>query len=132
MDSFEELQLSPDLVEALAAEGIERPTALQSAAIPVVQRGHNLVAIAGPGAGVLVAVGAPLLSRLESAEGQTVGLVLTPTRDRARALAEALGRLAVVTGHRVAALGAPWAVPERASILVATPRISWRVCRRAA
>ena len=121
MDSFEDLQLSPDLVEALAAEGIERPTALQSAAIPVVQRGHNLVAIAGPGAGVLVAVGAPLLSRLESAEGQTVGLVLTPTRDRARALAEALGRLALVTGHRVAALGAPWALPERASILVATP-----------
>jgi ATP-dependent RNA helicase DeaD len=121
MDSFEELHLSPDLVEALAAEGIERPTALQSAAIPVVQRGNNLVAVAGPGAGVLVAVGAPILSRLDGTEGQTVGLVLTPTRDRARALAEALGRLALVTGHRVAALGTPWALPERASVLVTTP-----------
>lgn len=121
MDSFEELNLSPDLVEALAAEGIERPTALQAAAIPVVQRGNNLVAVAGPGAGVLVAVGAPILSRLDGEEGQMVGLVLTPTRDRARGLAEALGRLAMVTGHRVAALGAPWALPERATILVATP-----------
>lgn len=121
MDSFEELHLTPEVVEALAAEGIERPTALQAAAVPVVQRGHNLVAAAGPGAGVLVAVGAPLLSRLEPAEGRPVGLILTPTRDRARALAEALGRLAVATGHRIAALGAPWALPERASILVATP-----------
>ncbi len=122
MDSFEDLHLSPDIVEALAAEGIERPTALQAAAIPVVQRGNNLVAVAGPGAGVLVAVGAPVLSRLDGDEGRMVGLVLTPTRDRARALAEALGRLALVTGHRVAALGAPWALPERATILVATPR----------
>lgn len=121
MDSFEELNLAPELVEALAAEGIERPTALQSAAIPVVQRGHNLVAAAAPGAGVLVAVGAPLLGRLEAAEGRPVGLILTPTADRARALAEALGRIAMATGHRVAALGAPWALPERASILIATP-----------
>lgn len=121
MDSFEELNLAPELVEALAAEGIERPTALQSAAIPVVQRGHNLVAAAAPGAGVLVAVGAPLLGRLEAAEGKPVGLILTPTADRARSLAEALGRIAVATGHRVAALGAPWALPERASILIATP-----------
>ncbi|MEK9501372.1 DEAD/DEAH box helicase [Gemmatimonadota bacterium DH-20] len=121
MDSFEELNLAPELVEALAAEGIERPTALQSAAIPVVQRGHNLVAAAAPGAGVLVAVGAPLLGRLEAVEGRPVGLILTPTADRARALAEALGRIAMATGHRVAALGAPWALPERASILIATP-----------
>lgn len=121
MDSFAELHLSPELVEALASEGIERPTALQSAAIPIVHRGHNLVAIASPGAGVLVAVGAPLLSRLEAVEGQPVGVILTPTADRARALAEALGRIAIATGHRVAALGAPWALPERASILIATP-----------
>lgn len=121
MDSFEELHLAPEIVEALAAEGIEQPTALQAAAVPVVQRGNNLVAVAGPGAGVLVAVGAPLLSRLEPEEGRPVGLIVTPTRDRARALAEALGRLALATGHRIAALGAPWALPERASILVATP-----------
>ncbi len=121
MESFEDLNLGPDVVEALAAEGIERPTALQAATIPIVQRGHNLVAIAGPGAGILVAVGAPLLVRLDAGEGTTVGLILTPTRDRARALAETLGRLALATGHRVAALGAPWALPERASLLVATP-----------
>ena len=39
--------------------------------------------------GVLVAVGALLLARLEGDEGRPVGLILSPTRDRARALAEA-------------------------------------------
>ena len=34
MDSFEELGLSPELVEALAAEGIERPTSIQESVIP--------------------------------------------------------------------------------------------------
>ncbi|NNK63813.1 MAG: DEAD/DEAH box helicase, partial [Gemmatimonadetes bacterium] len=90
-DTFEELQLAPEIVDALAAEGIERPTALQAAAVPVVQRGHNLVALAAPGAGVLVAVGAPVLSRLDAGEGGPVGLVVTATRERALSLAEALG-----------------------------------------
>jgi ATP-dependent RNA helicase DeaD len=120
-DSFEELQLAPEVVDALAAEGIERPTALQAAAVPVVQRGHNLVALAAPGAGVLVAVGAPLLSRLEAGASGPVGLVITPTRERALGLAEALGRLAGATGHRVAALGSTWVLPEHASVLVTTP-----------
>ncbi|MBT8403485.1 MAG: DEAD/DEAH box helicase [Gemmatimonadetes bacterium] len=120
-DTFEELQLAPEIVDALAAEGIERPTALQAAAVPVVQRGHNLVALAAPGAGVLVAVGAPVLSRLDAGEGGPVGLVVTATRERALSLAEALGRLAGATGHRVAALGSAWALPEHSSVLVATP-----------
>ncbi len=34
MESFDELGVTPDLVDALAAEGIEVPTDFQSAAIP--------------------------------------------------------------------------------------------------
>lgn len=121
MDSFDELNLSAALVEALAAEGIERPTTLQGTAIPVLLRGNNLVARAGPGAGVTVAVGAPLLDRLEPAQGGPVGVIVTPTPERARHMATELGRLALATAHRVAALESGWALPEQASLLVATP-----------
>ena len=38
MESFDELGVTPDLVDALAAEGIEVPTDFQSAAIPVLLR----------------------------------------------------------------------------------------------
>lgn len=121
MDSFEELGLPEELVEALSSEGIERPTPLQEAAIPVLRRGNNLLLAAGPGSGSLVAWGTPLLERLDP-EGPTPGaLVLTPSAESAQRLAESLQRLALATGHRVAALGSPWALPTRAHVLFGRP-----------
>jgi ATP-dependent RNA helicase DeaD len=120
MPTFEELGLAPELVEALAAEGLESPTALQREAVPVIRRGNSLVAASGPGAGTLVAYGAALLDRL-GVDGATPGaIVLTPTASGADRLAQSLARLARSTGHRVAALGGAWALPGRADILFAT------------
>ena len=117
MESFEELGLGAELTEALAAEGIEEPTPFQVAAIPVIRRGNNLVGRAGPGAGTLVAYGAALLDRLEPGGGSPRALVATPTEDSARRLAQSLARLAAATGHSVASIGSPWALPERADVL---------------
>lgn len=121
MESFEDLGLGPELVEALAAEGIERPTPFQEAALPVIRRGNNVVGAAGPGAGTLVAYGAGLLDRLEPGEPGTRALVIVPFAEGARRLAISLGRVAALTGHAVAALGSPWALPDRAQILFASP-----------
>lgn len=123
MDSFDELGLPAELVEALASEGIETPNPLQVSAIPVLRRGNNLLMGAGPGGGTLVAWGAALLERLDAeaeAEGP-VALVVTPTSEAAQRLAESLQRLAASTGHTVAALGSPWVLPGRAQILFGTP-----------
>ncbi|MSR22370.1 MAG: DEAD/DEAH box helicase [Gemmatimonadetes bacterium] len=121
MQSFEELGISPPLEEALAAEGIEVPTALQAQAIPVLRRGNSAVLRGGPGSGILVAYGLPLLERCEPGGGYPQALVITPERDRAGFLAMSLARFAITTGHRVGALGVPWGVPERSDILFATP-----------
>ena len=51
MDSFEDLGLSPEVVEALAAEGIEKPTSIQKSAIPFIHRENNVILAAGPGSG---------------------------------------------------------------------------------
>ncbi|NJD18500.1 MAG: DEAD/DEAH box helicase [Gemmatimonadetes bacterium] len=123
MDSFEELGLPPELVEALAAEGIERPTPLQEAAIPVLRRGNNLLLAAGPGSGSLVAWGAPVLERLDPEVAGPCALALTPTVESAPRLAESLQRVAAVTGQSVAALGSPWALPARAHVLFGTPAV---------
>lgn len=122
VESFEELGLSPDLVEALSAEGMEVPTPLQAEVIPVIRRGGAVVVGGGPGAGTLVAWGAPLLDRLTPGEEEPRCLVLTPTREAAGALALSLARLGSVTGHAVAALGSGFAFPWRADILFGTPR----------
>jgi ATP-dependent RNA helicase DeaD len=121
MQTFEELGLAPELVEALAAEGIETPTAFQREALPVVRRGNSLLGVAGPGAGTLLAYGAALLDRFEAGGGLPRGVVVTPTADAADRSARSLAPLARATGHRVAALGAHWALPERADLLFASP-----------
>lgn len=121
MDSFDQLGLAPELLEALTAEGIEVPSGLQADAIPVLVRGNPAVLRAGPGAGAAVAYGAALLSRLEPGQSRPSGVVLTGTPDSATALARSLGRLGMATGHRCAALAPGWALPSHADILVATP-----------
>ena len=120
MDSFEELGVAPELVEALAAEGIETPTPLQEAAIPLLRKGNNLVLAAGPGSGLLVSWAVAVLDRVPAGDATGV-LVLTADRDSATRLAESLARIARDTGHRVAALGGNWAFPGKADILVGTP-----------
>ncbi len=121
MDSFEELGIAPELVEALAAEGIEKPTPLQESATPLLRQGNNLVLAAGPGAGLLVAWAVPTLERVPAQEAGTRILVTTADRESALRLAESAGRIARDTGHTTAALGTSWAFPERAHVLVATP-----------
>ena len=121
MESFGELGLGPDLVEALAAEGVEEPTPFQAAAIPVIRRGNNLLGRAGPGAGTLVAYGTALLDRLEPGSGSPRAIVLAAGPDAARRMAESLAILAAATGHRVAAAGTPWVLAEHADLLFGAP-----------
>lgn len=121
VDSFEELGVNPELVEALAAEGIERPTPLQEAAIPVLRKGNNAVLAAGPGSGLTAAWSIGLLERLPPESDEPLILVLTATPDSADRLAEAVARFTLTTGHRVAALAGSWVFPERAHVLFGTP-----------
>jgi len=118
IESFEELNLPAELIEALAAEGTEVPTAFQTQATPLVLRGNSAVLVAGPGSGVLRAWGAPLLARLAEGSGPMRGLVVTPSASEADRIAELLGRLASALGLRVAGAGAGWALPEHADLRV--------------
>ncbi len=121
MDSFEEIDVPAELVEALAAEGIERPTPLQEVTIPVLRRGNNLVLAAGPGSGLLVAWAVPLLERTDASATKPQILGLTADADIADQLAESVARIASMSGHAVAALGTPWLLPGRAQVVLGTP-----------
>ncbi|HIF55780.1 MAG TPA: DEAD/DEAH box helicase [Gemmatimonadetes bacterium] len=122
MDSFEELGLSPELVEALAAEGIEQPTSIQKSVIPFVYRENNVIVAAGPGSGVTMSWAVALLNRFHDLqEGSPRVLVLTPSRDRANDLAESMSPIASHIGQTVGALGSQWVQPEQAILLFATP-----------
>ncbi len=121
MQSFEDLGVAPEITEALAADGIEIPTPLQEAAVPVVRKGNNLLIEAGPGSGLLVAWSAGLLDRLEPGGTGPTALVLCASAEVAERLAESTARIAASTGHRVGALGSSWVLAEQADLLFATP-----------
>ncbi|HEX8906213.1 MAG TPA: DEAD/DEAH box helicase, partial [Longimicrobiaceae bacterium] len=107
MASFNDLGLREPLLMALEEEGIEHPTALQAAAIPVLRREGNLVARASSGSGKTLAYGLGVLDRIEpraqaddegeeadaAAPGTRV-LVLAPTREAAEQTALTLVPLA--------------------------------------
>ncbi len=118
MDSFESLPLGPEIVAALAAEGIETPTPFQAAAIPVIARGKDLMGRAGAGGGALVAWGAPLVERLEGGHGSPVCAVICPGSRQATELARSLASLCDGSDLRAAALAPHWNLPERADFLV--------------
>ena len=89
---FVELGLSPALARAAAALGLHQPTPIQSAAIPEVLRGRDVLGTAQTGSGKTAAFLLPLLQRLGDEPPQTPRrtrvLVLVPTRELATQVGE--------------------------------------------
>ncbi|MCW2599736.1 MAG: box helicase domain protein [Frankiales bacterium] len=128
--SFADLALRPELVTVLTGLGYEEPTPIQREAIPPLLEGRDLVGQAATGTGKTAAFALPLLQRLP--EGQRskhpVALVLTPTRELAVQVAEAITRYGVALGARVLAVygGQPITAQLRVlqkgvDVVVATP-----------
>ena len=85
--TFDELNLAPQLLRAVAAAGYETPTPIQEQAIPHVLAGRDVLGCAQTGTGKTAAFALPLLHRLTHAGNPTRGsgrrirvLVLSPTR----------------------------------------------------
>lgn len=85
--SFNELGLSQPVLRALADVGYTEPTPIQSAAIPIVAEGHDLIASAQTGTGKTAAFTLPLIDDIGTREfgpgDPPLVLILTPTRELA-------------------------------------------------
>jgi ATP-dependent RNA helicase DeaD len=132
MASFNDLGLREPLLTALEEEGIEHPTALQAAAVPVLRREGNLVARASSGSGMTLAFALGVLDRIEprgvGEEGDDEAgpamrvLVLVATPEAAEQTALALVPYAQAVGLAVTVAGPGWGTaPGDADVLVATP-----------
>ena len=85
-------RVRPWLAEALAADGFERPSAIQEAAMPRIARREDVVIHAHTGSGKTLAFLVPLLSRLEPRTPLQL-LLLAPSRELALQLAAQLESL---------------------------------------
>src|ERR1700744_3629746 len=92
--SFADLGLDDRLLAALAEVGYESPSAIQAATIPPLLAGRHVVGLAQTGTGKTAAFALPILSRLDLSQRWVQALVLTPTRELALQVSEAIGRYA--------------------------------------
>lgn len=127
--TFEDLGLADEVLEAIKALNYETPSPIQAKAIPALLQGANLLGTAQTGTGKTAAFSLPLLSRLDFNGHETSMLVLTPTRELAIQVAEAIQQYAAKMPkvHVVPVYGGQdiavqlRALKRQANIVVATP-----------
>src|SRR5688500_9036434 len=90
--TFASLGLSADIVSALDALGYQEPTPIQSHAIPLLLSGNDVLGSAATGTGKTAAFALPMVEKLEANVRSVQGLILTPTRELAIQVAEAVHR----------------------------------------
>lgn len=87
---FADLAIAPELLQAVEEVGYESPSPIQAQSIPPLLAGRDLLGQAQTGTGKTAAFALPLLSRLNLEDHTPQILVLTPTRELAIQVAEAL------------------------------------------
>ena len=91
MNSFEGLNLSTPILQALNSKGYSTPTAVQQKAIPLILEGHDLFGSAQTGTGKTAAFALPLLqlmSTKKTSHRHVRTLVLAPTRELAMQISD--------------------------------------------
>jgi ATP-dependent RNA helicase RhlE len=129
--TFSQFPLHERLQRAVEAAGFQTPTPIQAAAIPVALTGADLLGTAQTGTGKTAAYVLPFLHRLLTTPGssrETRVLVLTPTRELAEQVHDAIRQFGMHTNIRAATIygGVPMAPQERAlrngtEVIVACP-----------
>ncbi len=90
VNGFSGLGLPEPLLQSVTDAGYETPSPIQQACIPLLLEGEDLVGQAQTGTGKTAAFALPLLARVRLQERAPQLLVLTPTRELAIQVAEAM------------------------------------------
>lgn len=130
MNSFDEFELKPELLETLKRMGFEKPSPIQVAAIPLLKEfNKDFIGLAPTGTGKTAAFALPLLNYLtDHREPGLQALILCPTRELALQVATQINKFGIGSGLRAQAVygGAGYAEQIRAirsgcPIIVGTP-----------
>lgn len=90
---FNELNLSPELLQSVERAGFEEATPIQEATIPLALAGRDVIGQAQTGTGKTAAFGLPMLEKIDTNNHTLQGLVIAPTRELAIQTQEELYRL---------------------------------------
>lgn len=129
LESFKELDLAPAVARAIADLGYEKPSEIQSAALPILLGDPtDFIGLAATGTGKTAAFAIPLLERLNPFEKSVQSIILCPTRELALQVSGQIDLLAKYQGIKSTAIygGAPYgdqiaAIRRGAQVVVGTP-----------
>jgi len=146
VSAWEELDLSSNTLSALSKLGFAKPTPIQSAAIPEILAGHDVVGKASTGSGKTLAFGLPIIESWLEKYGELdeeelkeprppTALILSPTRELAHQLTEHITAVCkgLSTSPWVAAVTGGLSVQKqqrqlaKADIIIGTPGRLWEV-----
>lgn len=125
--TFAELELDQNLISAIEDMGFERPTQIQSEAIPQALEGKDILASAPTGTGKTAAFVLPALQFLQDFPRKRAGparvLILTPTRELAMQVADQARALAKNTSLNIFTITGGVMYQDHADILATTQDI---------
>jgi len=128
INEFTKLKLHQQLVQRVADLGYINPTPIQSAVIPVMLTGRDVIGQAQTGTGKTAAFSLPILHNLAKGQDHIQSLVVTPTRELAMQVADAMYKYGCNLNVRVLAVygGQPYSrqincLKKGVDIVVGTP-----------
>ena len=89
-NTFQDFGLHPELIKAVSELGFEVPTPIQSAAIPLLLDGRDVMGQAQTGTGKTAAFALPMLNAIVPHSTGVQGLVIAPTRELANQVSTAI------------------------------------------
>jgi ATP-dependent RNA helicase DeaD len=101
---FNDLNLHPQVLQAITELGYETPTPIQTAMIPIMLSGRDVIGQAQTGTGKTAAFALPILTNLHKKTGYAQSLILAPTRELALQVANAFIEYSRLLGVRVIAV----------------------------
>lgn len=122
--SFEEMDLSKEVLRAIKDMGFTMPSTVQAKTIPLMMSGADVNAIAPTGTGKTCAFGIPMLEYVQLNEPEVQEVVLAPTRELALQIGDELTKLAkYIKGCRIAVLYGGQPIPKQLAALKRKPQI---------
>ncbi len=124
MNIFEDLKLSNELQTAIKRLGFEKPTQIQDKSIPFIVHGKDVVGESATGSGKTLAFGCGIFEHVVPSRGLQA-LILTPTRELAEQVKNALGKLSrqlrIISVYGGVSIGPQIDDLVKADVVVATP-----------
>ncbi len=103
MNTFENLNLSEQLMQAINRLGFKEPTQIQRGTIPLILKGKDVIGESATGSGKTLAFGAGIIKKCNPGEG-VQAIVLVPTRELAEQVKDDMIKISYAKSIKILAI----------------------------